>query len=108
MAMGHLGHRIGSGGGHDDKVGGTAQLDMAHLGLVRQVEQIGVDLLRGQQTEAAQAASRIPPQLSSAQAPTRGGLLAQPPPDQVERLLNAAIPAAVLIRENFPLVPASK
>ena len=40
----HLRHQVCGGRGDDNQVGAAAQLDMAHLGLVGQVEKVGVDL----------------------------------------------------------------
>ena len=40
-----LGHQVRSGGANDDKIGRPRQLDMAHLGLVGEIEQLRIDLL---------------------------------------------------------------
>ena len=45
VATGHLGHQIGCRRRNDDQIGGARQLYVTHLGLVGQVEQIGIDLL---------------------------------------------------------------
>ena len=44
----HLGHQIGCGRSHDHQIGHAAELDMPHLGLVTQIEQITVDLVARQ------------------------------------------------------------
>ena len=41
----HLGEQIGRRRAHHHQIGLAAQLDMAHLGLVLEVEQVGVDLI---------------------------------------------------------------
>ena len=46
--VGHLGHQVGRCRGHDDQIGRPAELDMAHLGLVGQIEKIAIDLFGGQ------------------------------------------------------------
>ena len=43
-ALRHLGHQVRRRRGHHDQVRHPRQLDMAHLGLVRQIEQIGMNL----------------------------------------------------------------
>ena len=47
----HLGHQIGGCGCHDDQIGNAAQLDMAHLGLGGQIEQIGMHLFARQRRD---------------------------------------------------------
>jgi hypothetical protein len=51
MPAGHLRHQVGGRGRHDDQVGGAAQLDMAHLRLVGQVEEVAIDLLARQRRD---------------------------------------------------------
>ena len=48
MAPCHLGHQIGRRRHNHHQIGGARQLDMAHLGLFGQVEQIEVHLVPGQ------------------------------------------------------------
>ncbi len=48
QAGGGLGHQVGGGGGDDDQVGGAGELDMAHLRLVGEGEEVVVDLVLGQ------------------------------------------------------------
>ena len=45
---GELGDQVGGGGRDDDEVGGAGELDVAHLGLVGEVEERLVDRLAGQ------------------------------------------------------------
>jgi len=48
MTACHLSHEICRGWGNKHKVGYTAQLDMAHLGLICQIKEISVDFLARQ------------------------------------------------------------
>ena len=47
----HLGEHVGSGRADDDQVGLAAQLDVAHLGLVLEVPQRGIDLVLAERGE---------------------------------------------------------
>ena len=44
----HLGHQVGGGRRHNDEVRNPRQLNVSHLGFIRQVEQVGIDLLARQ------------------------------------------------------------
>ena len=44
MPLRHLGHDVGGGGRHHQQVGLARQLDMAHLALVGEREQVAIDL----------------------------------------------------------------
>ena len=48
QAVGGLGHQVGGGGNHHQQVCRARQLDMAHLGLGGQREQLVIDLVLGQ------------------------------------------------------------
>jgi hypothetical protein len=83
-AMGHPGHEIGGGRGHDDEIGRARQLYMPHLGLVGQVEQIGKHLAPGQRRDRKRRHELRPG--TGQHGRDRVAALAQPA-DQVERLV---------------------
>ncbi len=60
MSPSHLGEQIGGRGGDDDQIGLAAQLDMPHLDLVLQVEQIGIDLVLAQRRERQRRDELLP------------------------------------------------
>jgi hypothetical protein len=82
-AVGHLRHQVGGGRRHDHQIGGAAQLDMAHLRLVGQVEEIAIDLLPASADTDSGVTNSSPARVSTGHVTSAP---APQPPDQVERL----------------------
>jgi len=83
-ALGHLGHEVRGSGRHHQEFGAARQLDMAHLGLVGEREQVVVDPA----AREARHRQRCDEALGGFRhhGPDLGAALAQPA-DQVERLI---------------------
>ena len=56
----HLAQKVGGGGCHDHEVGIAAEFDMPHLGLVRQAEEVSIDLF-GRQSRGRQRRHELLP-----------------------------------------------
>jgi len=103
MAVSHLRHKVGGGRGHDDEIGRAAELDMTHLSLVGEIEEIGEHLAPRQRRDRKgrdelrprprQHRHHLGPALSQAS-------------DQVERLVGRD-PAADDQKDAFRILHAS-
>ena len=102
VPAGHAGQRVGGGGRHHHRVGVAGELDVADIGLVGPVEQVGMGALAGERRRGERGHEFL--RALGEDAAHRGAALAQSP-DQVQRLVGRD--AAADDEEDPPAVERS-